>query len=106
MTNLKKHPLYIQWMDEIDPTLSKVEKNPKQFAKFASLLPGYLGWAMMAIIFLGSGYILDSMTPGTVLLRTMQWVTDTISKSARIVWYYIFFYPAKLIYSVIENTNR
>jgi hypothetical protein len=105
MTNLKKHPLYIQWMDEIDPTLPKVEKNPKQFAKIASLLPGYFGWAMMAPIFLGGAYILDSMTPGTALLKTMQWVLNTISKSARIVFYYMFFYPAKLIYSVIETTT-
>jgi len=102
MSDSKKHPIYIAQIDEVDPTLPTHTRKAQEFAKMASLIPGYLGWLMVALMFLVQGSILNSMTPGTMMMKTMQWLTDSISKGARLVWYHIFFWPAKLVLSLID----
>ncbi|NJO93908.1 MAG: hypothetical protein HC820_05290 [Hydrococcus sp. RM1_1_31] len=103
MSDSKKHPLYIAWIDEINPQAPKPDRDAQKFAKIASLIPGYIGWAMVAPLFLGMAGVLNAMASDAGMVRIFQWVVAWITKTARIIWYNIFFWPAKLVFYLINK---
>jgi hypothetical protein len=95
-----KHFIYIERIDKIDRSLPDIEQKVRSFSKISSLIPGYIAWSLCAIPCLTLAIFLPTFM-GEEGKKFPLWILDFTSKVNRMLWYYIFYYPAKLIGSLM-----
>lgn len=95
--------LYVEFIDKIDAkNLSRSEVQAKKIAKFGSLIPGWIGYGLILCMLIPFSTFL-SILGAQDALGAITWVLRLAAKWSRVIWYYIIYYPASLICTLIDS---